>query len=116
MDKLSPLWKRANEESFKVPEAVGGEGERSVRLSLVKDLLERAEALVSDAAWDESELNRNYQLGISSGLEQAAKFLLERAAKNFKANHDETAKVLRALHHELLTQSCKERPDDEETS
>jgi uncharacterized protein YllA (UPF0747 family) len=60
---------------------------------------------------NEAELNHSYQLGISSGLEQAAKFLLERAAVNFKTSHDETAKVLRNLHHELLTKAAEARPD-----
>lgn len=68
---------------------------------------------MSEPAENEEELNRSYQLGISSGLEQAAKFLLDKAAQHFKTSHDETAKVLRNLHHELLTKACEARPDDE---
>lgn len=69
---------------------------------------------MSEPAENEEELNRTYQLGIASGLEQAAKFLLERAAVNFKASHDETARVLRTLHHELLTKACEARPYEED--
>jgi hypothetical protein len=68
---------------------------------------------MSKPAENEEELNRSYQLGVSSGLEQAAKFLLEKAAMNFKHSHDEVAKVLRTLHHDLLTQACAARPDDD---
>ncbi|NIT77292.1 MAG: hypothetical protein GWN58_22835 [Anaerolineae bacterium] len=61
----------------------------------------------------EAQLNHSYQLGISGGLEQAARFLLDKAAQHFRTSHDETAKVLRTLHHELLTKAAEARPDDD---
>lgn len=68
---------------------------------------------MSEPAENEEELNRVYKQGIESGLKQAANFLLEKAAINFKASHDETARVLRALHHELLTLACAAGPRDD---
>lgn len=68
---------------------------------------------MSEPAENEEELNRVYKQGIESGLKQAANFLLEQAATNFKASRDEIAKVLRGLYHELLTKACAAGPDDD---
>lgn len=70
---------------------------------------------MSEPAENEEGLNHAYQLGISSGLEQAANFLLEKAALNFKTSHDEVAKVLRNLYHDLLTKASEARPDDDDS-
>lgn len=64
---------------------------------------------------DEAELNHSFQVGISSGLEQASKTLMEEAASRFKRGCDQEAKLLRGLSKKLEEQGKKEHPGARKT-
>lgn len=53
--------------------------------------------------------NTNFQLGISSGLEQAGRFLLDESGLLFKNGKDELAKALRDYGRKLFTRSDNAR-------
>lgn len=65
------------------------------------------QALVEE---DESELNRSYQVGISSGLDQAASLLMSEATSKFKAGQDNEARQLRCLSEDLKKLGKKAHP------
>lgn len=65
------------------------------------------QAVVDD---DEEHLTRSYQVGISSGLERAAKLLLAEATKEFERGCDKEAKRLRRLSERLKELGKKEHP------
>jgi hypothetical protein len=59
----------------------------------------------------EKELNHSYQLGISSGLEQASARLLEASGKLWKkGHHDEDALLLREWSRKFAVQAKEAHP------
>lgn len=65
------------------------------------------QAVVDD---DEEHLNRAFQVGISAGLERAAKLLMEEATLRFRQGSDKDAKALRSLSAKLEKLGQKEHP------
>jgi hypothetical protein len=59
------------------------------------------------------ELDHAYKLGISSGLEQAARTAMDLAADNFKRGEDAGARLLRELSETFSTTAETERPPKE---
>lgn len=53
--------------------------------------------------------NTSFQLGISGGLEQGSKFLLDEAGREFVAGNDQLAKCLRDYARKLQIRSENER-------
>ena len=58
----------------------------------------------------ERESDRAYKVGQSTGLDQAARALLERAAASFKSGRDEEARTLRSLSQELSERAVERHP------
>lgn len=59
---------------------------------------------------EEDALDRSYKVGISSGLEQAANFVMEEATTLFAVGNDEDARRLRRIAHELKKRADKAHP------
>ena len=59
---------------------------------------------------DEEHLNRAFQVGVSSGLERAAKLLLEAGSTSWRAFRDEHAEWAREESTKLLELGKKEHP------
>jgi hypothetical protein len=60
----------------------------------------------------EEELNRTYQLGQSSGLEEAAGFILQRATECFERGDDVLADRLRGYAKVLKSEAGKRHPGE----
>jgi hypothetical protein len=58
----------------------------------------------------EDELDRTYKLGQSTGLSEAAGFLLEEASKNFKRRRDSEAELLRGYALDLEKRAEERHP------
>lgn len=58
----------------------------------------------------EDEKDKAWHLGISEGLEQASKFLMEEAGNRFKQGFDQDAKLLRGLSKRFHEDSKKAHP------
>ena len=58
----------------------------------------------------EEDLNRTYQVGISAGLGEAAKFLRDHASRCFINNRDEEARLLRGFANTLDTMAKEKHP------
>ena len=105
---LSRLKRKARELGFAGVTVERGADDLSgvhlVRVEDVDDLLSEAIDVAED------ELNRNYQLGISAGLERAANLLMERAGELFKGRNDEKAKELRGMADDFFTRAASEHP------
>lgn len=62
----------------------------------------------------DSELDRAYRLGESSGLSMAAKYLMDRATRLFQVGDDSMAKELRKISRELSERGAAMRPRREQ--
>ena len=59
----------------------------------------------------EEVLDEAYKLGISSGLGNAAEFLMYKATEKFELGKDEEARMLRSLANDLKKQSKDAHPN-----
>lgn len=96
--------------AIRLSPAITLQGTRAFEVEISLEPLEENDALLQ-----QKELDRTFNLGISAGLERAAKRLMDQAAKAFTFKDDETARALR-IESLAMSGFAKEIQDKQEVS